>query len=168
MAQKYTIEQFLPTGEEHATFGKEYHIKFAEDAGTYKLWYKAEPKNGQVQEGTIEGERFKKYRQPYTAKTESAAAPKKTYGAVEKDKQDGQRQGMCINNAANYLASKPNIEFVRPDTWAGAVHAYAKALYDLGDLATDVTVPAAPDQPEPRSTAENIADIFGTAKPKES
>lgn len=53
-----------------------------------------------------------------------------------KDNSDGQRQGMCFNNAANYV-SKNLIESgkaLMPDEWAAKVHEYANALYKLGDL----------------------------------
>jgi hypothetical protein len=169
MAQKYTIQNFMPTGEEHETFGKEYHIKFAEDDGTFKLWYKTEPKEGQVQEGTVEGDRFKKFKQPYSAKTATpGAAPKKTYGAVEKDKQDGQRQGMCINNAANFVNRfADKLDAFPADEWAEAVFTYANALYKLGNLGEQLAVAQVEAPAEKAEVPGNVADIFGLNKPKE-
>lgn len=52
-----------------------------------------------------------------------------------KDNSDGQRQGMCFNNAAAYLNANvlPN-KMLSPNEWAKAVYSYALALYNKGDL----------------------------------
>lgn len=50
-----------------------------------------------------------------------------------KDTSDGQRQGMCFNNAATYVAAKSE-ETLTPHKWADAVFNYATALYSKGDL----------------------------------
>lgn len=135
---KYTIEQVMPTGETHEMYGTEYHIKMAEDERAFKMWYKSQPAVGQVQEGTIEdskwGPKFKKQKQEFTAHTESNNSPKRTYGAVQADKNDGQRQGMCFNNAASFVAATLNDEKLNPADWANRVYMYAQALYSRGNL----------------------------------
>lgn len=58
---------------------------------------------------------------------------RKTYGgSPSKDNSDGQRQGMCINNASNYVNSQS--KDYTPVQWAERVWRYANALYSLGDL----------------------------------
>lgn len=52
--------------------------------------------------------------------------------APRPDNSDGQRQGMCTNNAANYINMTD--ADLTADAWAEKVHAYASALYSLGDL----------------------------------
>lgn len=51
------------------------------------------------------------------------------------DNSDGQRQGMCFNNAAAYLnyVADPG-KALTPNKWAAAVWTYAQALYQRGDL----------------------------------
>lgn len=49
-----------------------------------------------------------------------------------KDNSDGQRQGMCINNANAYVVA--NNKNLSAKEWAQLTHSYAQALYSLGDL----------------------------------
>lgn len=130
MAGKYTISTAMKTGKKSPTYGTEYYIKFAESEDTFTLWFKTEPTQGQEVYGEINGSRFKKIRQEGTS---SPAPVKKSTGRYDSD---GQRQGMCINNAANYVNSMAT-ELVDADTWAKTVYAYANALYLMGDLGTE-------------------------------
>ena len=50
-----------------------------------------------------------------------------------KDNSDGQRQGMCFNNATSYVNSTVDSN-LSPAAWARQVYDYANALYALGDL----------------------------------
>lgn len=52
------------------------------------------------------------------------------------DNSDGQRQGMCINNAANYLVAihDPKAGPLTAEEWAEMVNGYATALYAVSDL----------------------------------
>ena len=129
MSEKYTIETVMKTGETSQTFGSEYYVKFAENEGTYKLWFKKDPTAGQQIEGTINGSKFAKAKKAYTPPAAKPAA--KSYS--RKDNSDGQRQGMCLNNAANYV-NEHSHELVAADLWAKTVWTYANALYLLGDL----------------------------------
>lgn len=54
-----------------------------------------------------------------------------------KDNSDGQRQGMCFNNAANYVNIMHKEGLLDAEAWASRVHTYANALYKLGDLGRD-------------------------------
>lgn len=56
-----------------------------------------------------------------------------TSGGRNDDRADGMRQGMCINNAANYVNAL-GISDISDKEWAKMVYDYAKALYVLGDL----------------------------------
>jgi hypothetical protein len=63
--------------------------------------------------------------------------PKPAY----KDNSDGQRQGMCFNNAANYVNSRKDSDNYTAEQWAEWVHKYANALYKLGDLGGETSSP---------------------------
>lgn len=132
---KYTIQNVMPTGESHDMYGTEYYVKFAESEETFKLWYKTKPEEGQEVEGDIDGSKFKKAKKEFVSNQTRTgqSAPRQTYSAIQKDKNDGQRQGMCFNNASSYVeAISPSP--LPPKQWASAVKEYAQALYNLGDL----------------------------------
>lgn len=165
---KYTISQVMPTGESSDMYGTEYHIKFNEDAGTYKLWYKTEPQQGQEQEGEIVDGKFKKAKKEWNGATDSGKSYKKPYAAVQADKNDGQRQGMCINNAANQILKAQEIQgkVLGADVWAGAVYEYAQALYAKGDLkAPETTEEGLPiiDVTD-KDAPEGLAALLGVQK----
>jgi len=136
MSDAFHISDVMPTGEKSTQFGDEYHVKFAESAETFKLWYKKEPKAGMTQWGDINGTKFKKDGGLKDDDAAPAAPPqgvRRSYDSVEKDKSDGARQGMCMNNAANYVNSQSD-DKLSPAKWADAVYKYATALYRQGDL----------------------------------
>lgn len=154
-----TIRQATPTGKTDPTFGTEYIVNFEGDERDVKLSAKTppqpgDPKNGQIIDGKY-GAYFKK--DPYnpSAPTSTATEQKQTPKYVpyaKKDNSDGQRQGMCINNAASYIntgvaTGRP----MNPDEWASTVHEYATALYQLGDLA-------------PAKDLENVQNVFAGAQ----
>ena len=177
MAEKYTIQTVIPTGKSDPMYGTEFHVKFAENEGTFKLWYKTPPTEGQVQEGDIDGWKFKKAKKEWDGNSggsaSSASAPPSTTSKsayqprVYKDNSDGMRQGMCFNNAANYVeAISP--EPLAPADWARAVKAYAQALYLLGDLAAEEVVPPT-EQVTEVTVAEapkTVQEIFGVKDTK--
>lgn len=147
--EKYTVESVMPTGKSHETFGTEFHVKFNENQGSFKLWYKNPPTPGQEQYGTINGWKFTKAKRedvpqggsvsPVTSSATPAAEPV-AYKSKYKDNSDGMRKGMAINNAATYVnAATP--EPLSPEKWAQTVSSYAKALYDVSELEdVDTTV----------------------------
>jgi hypothetical protein len=159
----YTISTILPAGETHEMYGTKYVVKFAEDAQTYELWFKKQPDVGSTLEGTIEGGKFKKEKKAWDG---GAKQPyKKPFGAVQADKNDGQRQGMCINNAAQFVLAKSE-KTLTPSEWADAVFKYATALYSKGDMKATTTTQGASteSQNEPDSsetTKQDVLDIFG-------
>jgi hypothetical protein len=140
--EKYTIATAMPTGKTSPMFGTEYHVKFAENEGTFKLWYKTEPKQGQEQEGTIDGWKFTKKKFDPNAQQVSSATTSKPW-APKRDNSDGMRQGMCINNAANFVNALGVAEMSDTD-WAKMVHDYATALDRLGDLSMESSIDEAP------------------------
>lgn len=174
MSEKYTIQTAIPTGKSDAMYGTEFHVKFAENEGTFKLWYKTPPTEGQVQEGDIDGWKFKKAKKEWNP-TQSAeshggasvgtpTAPKGK--PAWRDNSDGMRQGMCFNNAANYVEAISPKELT-PTEWAKAVKAYAQALYLLGDLAAEEAVPPTEQVTETPITEapKSVQDIFGVTPP---
>lgn len=147
----YTVKSAMPTGKSDVKFGAEYYVQFEEVDKSFKLWYKNPPTPGQEVEGTIDDWKFVKARKefnpnpqtqatvPAGTSTVSATVSAPKYVPFKKtDNSDGMRQGMCINNAANYVNSS-NQQAISAEQWANMVHSYASALYTLGDLkATEV------------------------------
>lgn len=168
MAEKYTVATSMPTGKSDPTFGVEYMVKFAENEGTFKLWYKTPPVEGFVQEGTIDGWKFTKAKKEYNpggntsqagaATSESARTPISSKPPY-KDNSDGMRQGMCMNNAANYINATNNTKVLKPEEWAELVYNHASALYSLGDL---TALPIITE--EEIDASANVAAVFGVNK----
>lgn len=163
MAEKYTIENSMPTGKTHDMYGTEYQVKFHQNEGTFKLWYKQAPTVGQEQEGTIDGWKFTKAKKEYTPaptgeskSAEIVQKPKPAYaGKTFKDNSDGMRQGMCFNNASNYVNAISSGTSLTPKQWSKSVFGYAKELYDLGDL----------NQEAPKEDLmETVQEVFGLKK----
>jgi hypothetical protein len=131
---KYTVKQVKPTGEAPSSFGTKYHVRFNEDDRTVTVTKKTEVTVGQELDGDIKensyGAYFKSAPREFTPAPKAAFTPKNS---------DGQRQGMCINNAASFVnvAGDASME---AQAWADMVHAYASALYNKGDL-TAATIP---------------------------
>lgn len=147
MAETYTIQQTMPTGKSHEKFGSEYQVKFVESEQTFALWFKKEPQPNDTIDGEINGNRFKKVRKEWNP-DQKPAAPAKQYN---NSREDGMRQGMAINNAAQYVAAI-SPEPLKPSEWARAVSQYARALYDASDLNA---------QPEASQDVKSVKDIFG-------
>jgi hypothetical protein len=151
----YTVRQATATGKTDPTYGDEYIVHFEEDDREVKLSRKKPVVPGQTEDGTIVAGKYGAY---FKKAPRDFAAPKATGGAstpvtgkpapsyARKDNSDGQRQGMCINNAALYVnattaaGDKPLTE----QEWAKLVHGYASALYSLGDLHQTVALEGNP------------------------
>lgn len=165
--EKYTVQAAIPTGKSHPTFGTEYTVKFVENEGNFKLWYKEAPQEGKEQYGTIDGWKFKKASKqdlensgissPSATPAVGHAPSKPAY----RDNSDGMRQGMCFNNAAAYvLAVSP--EPLSPNEWAKAVNSYAQALYLVSELSKEV--PAPPVKEVTLAEApKSVQDVFGAS-----
>lgn len=155
MDEKFTITNVMPTGNDSPKYGTEYYVKFAESEQTFQLWFKTKPEEKQELEGHIEGNKFVKAKKAFNDKPVPAFTPaSKGY----KDNSDGQRQGMCINNAANFVnANAPKT--IEAADWAKMVHTYANALYNLGDLGK-VEAVALEEAPA------TVQDVFGVTKPE--
>lgn len=80
--------------------------------------------NGTIQTTTYDTDKFK-----------ADGFPQKSgFSPAERAKSaDGQRQGMAMNNANQYLIAKGDTKLT-PDEWADSVFEYAQALYAKGDL----------------------------------
>lgn len=151
----FTIKQAMPTGEESPTYGKEFFVQFSEMEDTVKLWFKKEePTPGStldLEKGPKGWKKVKKEWKPQekSAQSSSAGATKPAY----KDNSDGMRQGMCINNAANYVNSLEFEKALTDTEWASTVFSYANALYRLGDLTK------APEGSQ--DVPQSVSDVFG-------
>lgn len=149
MDETYTVQNVMPTGKSHATYGTEYYVKFVESEDTFTLWFKTVPKAGDKIDGTINGNKFTKKKKEFVSgQTKTGTPAKRTYGAIQADRGDGMRQGMCFNNAAQYVSDHSSA-IENPEVWAKTVFTYAKALYDLGDLN---------QESEPQTSAELLKD----------
>lgn len=168
--EKYTVQTVIPTGKNHPTFGTEFHVKFAENEGTFKLWYKEAPQEGKVQYGTIDGWKFKKASKQDlenagitsspAGNAGSASAPARSSKPAYKDNSDGMRQGMCFNNAAAYVAAI-SPEPLSPRDWAKAVNSYAQALYLVSELSKEVQ--EAPKEVTLAEAPKSVQDVFGAS-----
>lgn len=140
----HTVKSTMPTGKEDPKFGKEFYVQFNENEQAFPLWFKEAPAIGKEIDGEVVGGKFKKIKKEWTP---NAGGGNATQGAapaqskpVYKDNSDGMRQGMCINNAANYVNSiefrgeDGNLRALTDREWSETVHSYATALYRLGDL----------------------------------
>lgn len=143
MVETYTVQNVMPTGKSSPTYGKQYYVKFVESEQTFPLWFKTEPKEGAKIDGEINGSKFTKAKKQEISPATSA--PRGRYDS------DGQRQGMCINNAANYVNSMAT-ELATPEKWAKTVWLYANELYKLGDLGKSV------ENEAPQSMEELVDD----------
>lgn len=133
----YTIQSVMKTGKSSPQFGAEYYVKFNEMDDTVALWFKNEPAvNTPVDLENVNGKwkKVKKEWNPQTKSQSSGPAETKTAPYARKDNSDGMRQGMSINNAANYVNSLSFEKTLTDQEWALTVYAYASALYALGDL----------------------------------
>jgi hypothetical protein len=137
---KYTVKSATPTGKVDPKFGTEYIVHFNEDIREVKLSRQKPVELGQEENGQIVDSKFGAYfkKDPFVRDV-----PLQDQKPAWKDNSDGQRQGNCLTNAANYvLAISPNP--LKPLDWANAVHQYAEALYQTGGLQTALEELTAP------------------------
>lgn len=127
----YTVEMAIATGKKDEKYGPEYMIKFAEDARPVKMNFKNDtPKAGDTEEGEIIDGKYGAYFKRGGSKPAYAGGEKKEW----KDNSDGQRQGMCMNNAASYVNTLAFEKALTDVEWADLVYSYANTLYQKGDL----------------------------------
>lgn len=130
MPQEYTVKQVRKnidkeTGEQRQdNYGNlKYYVLFEGEHDNVPLSAKTEPKVGDTKYGEIvEGEYGKYFK---GAKNHNA-----TVFAGGGNNSDGQKQGMAIKAAADYV-TKHSTEKLSPVLFATAVEAYATALYNL-------------------------------------
>jgi hypothetical protein len=147
MVEAYTVQNAMKSGKKSETYGEEYYVKFVESEQTFPLWFKKDP-TGQKINGTINGSKFVKDKTP-----QADEKPKFSPTNRGRYDSDGQRQGMCINNAANYVNAQAT-ELVDDLKWAQTVWKYANALYLMGDLGKTPEV----------APAESTGELFGGTK----
>lgn len=129
----FTVKSVMPTGKNHATYGTEFYVQFNETEAAFPLWFKSQPDIGTAIEGDIVAGKFKKVKKEYTPQAEAPAGAPAAKPAW-KDNSDGMRQGMCFNNAANYVATLEFTKALTNQEWAELTFSYAQSLYRLGDL----------------------------------
>ena len=132
----YTVKSTMPTGKKNEKFGEEFYVQFEETEQAFPLWFKSRPDAGKEIEGDIVDGKFKKVKKEWnpnpTSSTKESGSP--TTKPAWKDNSDGMRQGMCFNNAANYVNTLEFKTALTDVEWADTVFGYAQALYRKGDL----------------------------------
>lgn len=156
---KYTVKNATQTGKVDAKFGTEYLVNFNEDDRVVKMSRQKPVEVGQEENGTIVDSKYGAYfkKDPYVQQPSGGVVnpTKKEWTPIKKDNSDGQRQGMCLNNAANFVNNHLGLE-VDPKVWAETVHSFATALYNLGDLKEEVkTAPVVTEE------AQSVMDLIG-------
>ena len=151
----------MPTGKANEKFGKEFYVQFNETEQAFPLWFKEAPAVGKEIEGEITNGKFKKIKKEWKPQedggnSQSGGSPSQNR-PVYKDNSDGMRQGMCFNNAANFVNSLVFENTLTDTEWADTVFAYAQALYRKGDLN------AAPEgsQEEANDPVATVKEVFG-------
>jgi hypothetical protein len=139
----FTVKAAMPTGKTDPKFGTEFYVQFNEMADTAKLWFKDAPEVGKSLELEKGQYGWKKVKKEWNGSSASSAdsSPASSSPASStssrpsyEDNRDGMRQGMCINNAANYVNALSFDNALTDHEWAQTVFSYATALYALGDL----------------------------------
>jgi len=156
----FTVKSTMPTGKDNPKFGKEFYVQFNESEQAFPLWFKEAPAVGKEIEGEITNGKFKKIRKEWNPNAapegdvKAPATPRPAY----KDNSDGMRQGMCFNNAANFVNTLVFEKTLTDREWADITFAYAQALYLKGDL----NVPVEGSQEEPaKDPIETVKEVFG-------
>lgn len=163
----FTVKSTMPTGKTDPKFGSEFYVQFNEDAQAFPLWFKAAPEIGKEIEGDIINGKFKKVKKEWnpnpTPTTDNAPTPAASFAKpAYKDNSDGMRQGMCFNNAANFVNTLVFNQTLSDREWADLVFAYAQALYLMGDL----NVPKVGSQPEnEEEDLSTVQSVFGPVQP---
>lgn len=153
---EYTVKAAMPTGKTEKKFGSaEYYVQFEEIEDTAALYFMKPPEVGEKLELEKVKGQWKKVKKEYKPSDKTSATPPATTAksypsrSTYKDNSDGQRQGMCINNATAYVNTLEFKKALTDREWAELVHSYATSLYVLGDLKPN------------EITAETVAGVFG-------
>ena len=150
----------MPTGKANEKFGKEFYVQFDESEQAFPLWFKEAPAVGKEIDGEISNGKFKKIRKEWTPNA-ADPDPKPVTGAkpAYKDNSDGMRQGMCFNNAANFVNTLVFEKTLTDREWADLTFAYAQALYLKGDL--NVPVEGSQEEVVEKDPVETVKEVFG-------
>ena len=155
----FTVKSTMPTGKANEKFGKEFYVQFNETEQAFPLWFKEAPAVGKEIDGEISNGKFKKIRKEWNANAapEGDAKTPAPARVPYKDNSDGMRQGMCFNNAANFVNTLVFEKTLTDREWADLTFAYAQALYLKGDL----NVPVEGSQQEAKDPIETVKEVFG-------
>ena len=156
----FTVKSTMPTGKANEKFGKEFYVQFNETEQAFPLWFKEAPAVGKEIDGEIKDGKFKKIRKEWNPNAsndgDKTPAPART---PYKDNSDGMRQGMCFNNAANFVNTLVFEKTLTDREWADLTFAYAQALYLKGDL--NVPVEGSQEEVVEKDPVETVKEVFG-------
>lgn len=153
----------MPTGKTSQTYGTEYYTQFSEHEQPFPLWFKKEPEIGTTIEGEVVNGKFKKTKKEWKPEQRSEGGGNATPAVARapfKDNSDGMRQGMCFNNAANYVATLEFKQALTDKEWATTVFSYAQALYRMGDLNVEQEASQTVTEPTDEGLA-SVQEVFG-------
>ena len=159
----FTVKSTMPTGKANEKFGKEFYVQFNETEQAFPLWFKEAPAVGKEIDGEISHGKFKKIRKEWKPQedggnSQSGGSPA-PIRPVYKDNSDGMRQGMCFNNAANFVNTLVFEKTLTDREWADLVFAYAQALYIKGDL--NVPVEGSQEEATEKDAVATVKEVFG-------
>ena len=159
----FTVKSTMPTGKANKKFGKEFYVQFNETEQAFPLWFKEAPAVGKEIDGEITNGKFKKIRKEWKPQedggnSQSGGSPAPSR-PVYKDNSDGMRQGMCFNNAANFVNTLVFEKTLTDREWADLVFAYAQALYIKGDL--NVPVEGSQEEATEKDAVATVKEVFG-------
>jgi hypothetical protein len=154
----FTVKSTMPTGKANEKFGKEFYVQFDESEQAFPLWFKEAPAVGKEIDGEIKDGKFKKIRKEWNPNASNDGDKTPAPARIPyKDNSDGMRQGMCFNNAANFVNTLVFEKTLTDREWADLTFAYAQALYLKGDL----NVPVEGSQEEAKDPIETVKEVFG-------
>lgn len=154
--KEYIVERVSPmidkeTNQQRAdNYGNlKYYVKFQGEADTVPLSAKKPPVVGDKKFGSIEQGQYGRY-------FKAAKNPNGFSGGGSKYDSDGQKQGMAIKSAADYV-TKHSKDKLAPNEFARAVEAYATALYNL-ELKKHAPAPAGKAWESMRAKSEEVKE----------
>lgn len=153
MAQDYEVEftKRLDGEDQYGNVTDSVRFVGESDSALWRHAPSTDVSNGTKVYGTISdevsqgGKAYRKFKKEQREDGTPQTSGKPAFtGGRKPDNSDGMRQGMCINNGAQYVAN--NYAELTPEAYAKKVEAYARELYkidltkeeDLNDILKDL------------------------------
>jgi hypothetical protein len=155
MAQRYTVRE-LEKSDFQDMHGNYWCTANLEGVSEPVKWVLKDPTKieigqsyyGEIKDATSKaGKPYLRFYKQQPPEDGQAGGSSSSSTSTWKDNSDGQRQGMCINNAAAFITAQNAANPMTAVQWADLVHEFAAALYAKGNLVTQeqATVVPQPD-----------------------